>query len=147
MDLREGIKESYLANGLSSEVIDLICSIAREESYDDLSEIVRQNDPSRDLYVLLEGKALVQSVLGDFIGRIKPGGLFGEVALFDEQPRSATVSADGPVRIAVVPSEALNALISERPEMGVLILRNLGKVLCERLRSANLQVEAMMVAF
>jgi CRP-like cAMP-binding protein len=77
---------------------------------------------------------------------MKPGGLFGEVALFDARPRSATVSADGPVKLAVIPAEALNALIDERPEMGVLILRNLGRVLCERLRSSNFQVEAIILA-
>ncbi len=146
MELKEGIRASYLADGLSEEYLDIVCGIAREEYREDLSEIVRQDDPSRDLYVLLEGKAMVQSSLGDFIGRMKPGGLFGEVALFDARPRSATVSADGPVKLAVIPAEALNALIDERPEMGVLILRNLGRVLCERLRSSNFQVEAIILA-
>lgn len=146
MDLKEGIRSSYLASGLSDDFLDVICGIAREETYADLSEIVRQDDPSRDLYVVLEGRVLVQSLLGDFIGRVKPSGLFGEVALFDSQPRSASVSADGEVRIAVIPAEALMAIMEERPEMGFQVLINLGKVLCERLRSANLQVEAMMIA-
>lgn len=147
MDLKEGIRSSYLANGLSEEYLDVICEIAREASYDNLAEIVRQQDPGRDLYIVLEGRVLVQSLLGDFIGRVKPGGLFGEVALFDSRPRSASVSADGPVRLAVIPADALLASMEARPDMGFQVLLNLGKVLCERLRSSNLQVEAMMIAF
>jgi CRP/FNR family cyclic AMP-dependent transcriptional regulator len=64
----------------------------------------------------------------------------GEDSLLDETPRSATVIAKTPTRLLGFFQSDLFTLIDRNPRLGVKITIRLGKVLGERLKSANQQV-------
>jgi CRP-like cAMP-binding protein len=144
MNLFDGIRISYLANGLADEEVKLIAEIAEDVSYVDLGEIMREYDPSEALFVLLEGKVRVTTSTGDFIARLKPGQVIGETALFDKGPRSATVLADGLARLALIPASKFEVLMNDQPVLGVKVMRNLGASICSRLRSSNIQLESVL---
>lgn len=143
--LKDGLKASYLSSGLTDEEIQRIVEIARDVSYGDGEVIVRQFDLDSDLFVVVEGKVVINASNNDLVARIKPGGVFGEIAMLDERPRSATVHAETPTRLAHIPANELRALMDAYPDMAVKLLRNLGRTLCGRLRSANLQIEALLL--
>ena len=65
------------------------------------------------------------------------GTIFGEVALLDDEVRSATVEADSPLVCYVLRQHAFETLSTEHPMITVKLLRNLGRVLSGRLRRAN----------
>lgn len=146
MEVTEGLQRSYLAKNLTEEEIRLIAKITREVEYPDLGEVVHQHDRGCDLFIVLSGRVCVYSSTGDMITRLKEGAVFGEVSLLDKRPRSATVTCEGPARLAVVSADELTRLIHENPEMGVKLLTTVGTILCERLRSANQQIEALLIA-
>lgn len=79
--------------------------------------VVRQNDLSRDFFVVLSGKlgVLVQSGVEKphKIAEIQPGEIFGEMAVIMDQPRTATVQALTPVRLLRVPGEAFRKFAQE----------------------------------
>ena len=79
--------------------------------------VVRQNDLSRDFFVVLSGKleVLVQSAAERprKVSEIQPGELFGEMAVIMDQPRTATVQATTPVRLLRVPGEAFRKFAQE----------------------------------
>jgi hypothetical protein len=62
---------------------------------------------------------------------------FGEMALLDRQPRSATVTADNEVVCYVLSEPAFAALIAERPVIAVRLLANVARELSVRLRNAT----------
>ena len=73
---------------------------------------------------------------GRLIARLKPGDSFGEMSLIDGEPRSATVTADGPVNVLVVDPRAFLALLDDIPGLS----RKVMAALCERLRNADIQL-------
>lgn len=71
-----------------------------EEEFADGAAIIRQGDSGDRFYVIGKGRAqvIVESTGGTrAVARLEEGGFFGEVALLRDQPRNATVQADGPV--------------------------------------------------
>lgn len=96
-----------------------------------------EGEPGDRMYVLVEGKVKVGRRSGDgresLIAVMGPGDAFGELALFDPGPRTATVTTLTEVRVAAVPRAALSSWIADRPEIGAQLLR----VLARRLRRTN----------
>ena len=71
------------------------------------------------------------------------GAVFGEIALLDEQPRSATVVADEDVVCYVLPEESYRALVRDHQSIAITLLRNLGRELSQRLRRASAAISQL----
>lgn len=79
--------------------------------------LVRQNDLTRDFFVVLSGKLAVLAANGEGrphqVAEIHPGELFGEMAVVMGRPRSATVQALTPVRVLRVPAESFRRFAAQ----------------------------------
>jgi CRP-like cAMP-binding protein len=94
--------------------------------------LFKEDDPVGPMYVLLEGAARV--VISDYVVEMAgPGTLLGEMALVDDQPRSATVVAVSPCRVLSISRAEFDLLVREKPEFA----RHVMKVLAYRLRRMN----------
>lgn len=142
--MREAIASSYLAVGLDEAGIDLLTQIASQHRYHPGEMMTRQDDLEAHLMILASGRGEIRAYAEEAIYFLRPGMPFGEVSLIDEKPRSATVIAVEESDVVCLPAEDLRALISERPDVGVILLRNLARVLCSRLRASNQQLAAAM---
>ena len=76
--------------------------------------IVSEGDPGSEFFVILKGDATVTRGGAD-VGRLGAGDFFGELALFDPAPRNATVSASGPVSLAVLSKPAFKRVLAQAP--------------------------------
>jgi CRP-like cAMP-binding protein len=105
------------------------------------SFIFREGDPGKELLVLSKGHAsahLAQPDGGDVrLATFAPGTVFGELAILDAGPRSATVIADDDVECYVLSRTSFAALESDAPAIAIRVLANLGGELSVRLRRAN----------
>lgn len=146
MNLVEQLAKTYLAQGLTGDEVSQVASVMEIANYDNMGEIVHEGNNAVHVFVLLEGKALVQTSTGDTIARLTPGAIIGEIALFGHNERTANVVSDGPSVVAKANADRLNDVFAANPVVGVKVLRNLGKTLCERLRSSNIQLESVLNA-
>ncbi len=93
--------------------------------------------PGVGLFVVLAGRALVTQVEGDSAGRmlaeLGPGEMFGEMALLDEGPRSATVMALEPTTALVIPIFDFRAALTRNPDAAIRLLA----LLSRRVRDAE----------
>lgn len=145
MNIFDGIRSSYLAEGLSSEQVQAIADIAIETVVSDNEEILREFDETADdIFILLKGKVRVTTASGELINRLSTGAILGEIALFENSRRTASVVADGEACLAKIDANKFNELIDRKPDLGVIVLRNLGKTVTARLRSSNVQLEAVL---
>lgn len=81
------------------------------------------------MYAMLEGE--VEIVMnGQVRETVQPGGIFGELALLDEQPRSATAVARTDCAIAVLNARRFETLVQQTPYFALQVMR----VMAERLR-------------
>lgn len=108
--------------------------------HDDGADIVREGDPATALMLIERGRALVIK-RGDgggehVINQLDAGDSFGEMALFDRVPRSATVRAVGAVRTLVLPLVGIVAQAEARPTL-VPLLVDIGALVAERLRQSS----------
>lgn len=84
-----------------------------------------------------QGKAIVLACM-------TKGAVLGELALFDGQPRSATVEATKNTELLVLRKSALDAFIEDYPALGIKILKGISRVLSLRLRQLE---ERLVVVF
>lgn len=97
--------------------------------------LFRQGDPGETLFVVVDGGVIVVSEgpPRQELTRMGPGAFFGEVALVTEEPRSATIVADGATQLLAIGRDAIRALIGTYPDVLPVILRFLRDRLVDRL--------------
>lgn len=110
------------------------------------STIFKEGEPGTALFLVTRGRASVRlhSPGGDIrLATYAPGTVFGEMALLDRGPRSATVTADDEVTAWGMSQQAFDALHAKEPELAVRILSALGRELSSRLRQANRTIQQL----
>lgn len=95
--------------------------------------IVTENEEGDAFFVVLDGQARVNRDGGP-VGRLEPGAYFGELALLDPAPRSATVEAETPVEVGVLGTRMFRTLLRELPAISERLLAALARELREATR-------------
>ncbi len=98
--------------------------------------VVRQGEPSGELYVLLSGFAEVRregSAGTRVLATLSQGDVFGEMGVVRRRPRSATVEALSEARVLVLSPVFFERIMRPMPEVTARVLFNLSRTLCERL--------------
>jgi CRP/FNR family transcriptional regulator, cyclic AMP receptor protein len=112
----DAIKRAPLFADCSHSELEQIAQIADEIDLAEGKALTREGEPGREFFVLLEGEADV-SRDGQSINKLGPGDFFGEIALVEDVPRTATVTATTPVRVLVVTDRAFQQLLQKQPEL------------------------------
>jgi CRP-like cAMP-binding protein len=86
--------------------------------------LIEEGEEGDALFVILEGAASVRRK-GVEVATVGPGAWFGELALLDGEPRSATVVATAPTVVAVLGVRLFRALLREFPDMTSAVLAGL----------------------
>ena len=94
--------------------------------------IFRAFEMGSEMYVVLEGE--VELAIGsNVVETLRPGELFGEMALIDQEPRVATATAKTACKLAVIPERRFLFLVQTAPHFALHIM----KVMADRLRKMN----------
>ena len=116
-------------SGLNEEDLAAIRQAAKARVYADGSPICRQGMPGDGVFLIEQGTVRIcfEPVAEDLheLYRLGPGELFGEMAVLDNLPRSATVLAEGEVRAMFIPRVELMRLFEEHPRIAVGVLRQI----------------------
>jgi CRP/FNR family transcriptional regulator, cyclic AMP receptor protein len=134
--------------GIREDMLRVLLQEAREVVVPRGEFFFRENDRASSMYVLQVGRV---SVVKGWQGRdfvlvgLGAGDCFGEMALMDLCPRSASVRADEDCRAIELGAADLHRLFETDAEQFALIQMNLGREVCRRLRAAdNLLFRARM---
>jgi CRP/FNR family transcriptional regulator len=99
-------------------------------------DIVVEGNVGMHMYVILDGEAKVTKTGRDGeveLARLGPADSFGEMALTDQETRSATVTALSPCVLVRISDRSIDA----NPLIGIKVFRNICQVLSTRLRTAD----------
>jgi glutaminase len=137
-----------LLNNLSKEDVLIVQKFFERRSYAAGEVIIEAGEPARELFLLTRGVVSVFLPLED--GRRKrlatfsPGMAFGEMAIIDHAPRSATIVADTDVACDLLTIGKLTAIGATHPKIKIQILENLSLDLCRKLRKANREIAQLV---
>ncbi len=103
--------------------------------------LFREGDEGEEMFLVREGTVLVsKSVTGkveQVLARFGPGDFFGEMSLFDQSPRSATIQAETDTALLALDRDDVNALIEVNPRAAAAFFQGLVQVFIERLRASG----------
>ena len=104
--------------------------------------LIEEGEESLEVFILLAGKVKIQiesitPYVEIGITKLGSGEVIGEMALLENGPRCATVVTSEASELARIPAAALQKLMERHPETGVVLMRNLARILAERLRGMN----------
>lgn len=124
MELQQQLASVPLLAGLQDRVRRRLADIGKRRTYAAEEAIVKEGSTGTALYIVLSGRARVERG-GESLGQLSAGDFFGELALIEEHPRSATVVATVETECLLFPAWEFTALIEEHPEVAVPIMRTL----------------------
>jgi PPM family protein phosphatase len=127
---------------LNPAQLDRVVAAGELETFGPGEVVVDEGTLGNALYLMLTGQVEV-SKAGHPLARLVAGEFFGEMALVEAAPRSATVTALEPSFLYRLPSLRLQQLLLDDPSAGTALLVEMVKVLSDRLRHANRLVSSI----
>ena len=137
------LKHIPLFSELTPHELDLLVSTARKQQYPKGSIVFFEGDPGDFLMVVLSGKVKV-ALLGEngqevILSILGPDSFFGEMALLETEPRSATVFTLEKSVFLRLERDRFFGLLGQHPSIALKILKHLSS----RLRQANEQIRSL----
>ncbi len=144
------LRDIGLFGGLDDETLGLLARELPTEHADAGSIVVREGDQAREMYVVVAGELEVvkHGRAGDVrVALLGGGDWFGEMAILDVQPRSATVRAVAPTMLVRLSAEHVDQLLYRRDVKAyALLVMNIARELSRRLRVADGILSQMFAA-
>lgn len=133
----ELLRQVPLFSELSEPDLERVAQVAVPRSFPADTRVVHEGDHGDACYIVSSGSCRVTRGHPDgraiTLANLGPGAIFGELAMFDGQTRSASVEATEDTELLALPASDVRALIRSHPEMG----EKLVVALTRRLREAN----------
>lgn len=126
------LARSPLFAGLPRRLLARLATRFFEKAYHPGDVVFEEGDPGRALFVVVEGEVEITraSAQGAYVlNKLGPGDAFGELALIDDFPRSATARVATPGRLLILYKSDFDALIDGNARIAVVVMRNLSRVL------------------
>jgi len=133
------IESSKLFSRLPAPALQQLRAAAVEKNFGDTQLIFKEGDPGDGLYIVKTGTVEISAEVRDghrqVLSALPPGEMFGEMAVLDQQPRSACASARGDTSVYFLPHGPFHDVIRRFPEAAILMMQEISG----RLREFNRQ--------
>lgn len=135
------LERNRLFRGLSAATIQQIAALAIRRPYEPDTIVFSQGDPGDSLYGVVTGKVRISASTREgkemFLNIMEPGDTFGEIALLDGNPRTATATTTTTCELMIIPRGQFLALLQREPTVAIHLLQ----LLCQRIRWTSGQAE------
>lgn len=129
---------------LNNREMRTIKRILHQREYKKNEVIFNQGDVGLGMYIIVKGTVgIVCGTAKHMLAELNDGDFFGELALLDDSPRSATAVSKTPCKMLCFFKPELLDLINRDPGLGSKILFKLAWTIGERLKSTNEQVSEL----
>jgi CRP/FNR family transcriptional regulator, cyclic AMP receptor protein len=112
--------------------------------FDQGAVIFRENEEGSEMFIIIQGVVEIRKSTGPSSSKIlttlRKGDMFGEMAIIEKQPRSATAVAVQPTRVLVLNERLYDSMLGSNPDFA----RKMNRVLSERIRRADSIIQNIM---
>ncbi len=113
------LESIQLFNNLAPDELQILRSIAQERKIAAGGEVFREGDPGDGVYFvksgLVEISGLINATTRRVFSQLGPGEIFGEMAVIEDRPRSATAAALKDTEVYFIPRDEMLALLQRSP--------------------------------
>ncbi len=144
--LIELLKDLPVFEGVTTKELVQIERGLHQRRYVKDETVFEEGIPGAGMYIVEQGEILIRKSSGEgFIqlATIGQRSFFGEMALLDEIPRSASAIAARETTLLALPQPYLDDLKERNPKLALKIVNNIAKLVCKRLLKANCKLEEM----
>ncbi len=139
--------EMNLFDALSPDAFKKVLGIARRESVEAGSALLREGAQGETLYIILSGRVKVYKTGDDLdqkeIALLGSGSIFGEMSVFDGEPNSASIIAVEDSIVLAVTRQRLFEFLRAEPEIAITLLHSMVYILSSRLRKSNVHASSV----
>ncbi|MGA2382908.1 MAG: Npt1/Npt2 family nucleotide transporter [Gemmatimonadales bacterium] len=132
------LKSAPVFERVSGEDLAALARVAEIETYSPSQAVFGEGEMGDALYVMVRGKVAIESG-GERLAELGPGDAFGEMAVLDEVPRSATATATEETEVLRIGSEEFYEILHEQVEIAEGVIR----MLTGRLREADATIQKL----
>src|SRR5256886_16043826 len=133
------LKTSKLFGGMVAAELEALEHTAQVRVYKAGRNVFQEGDPGDGLYLILEGKVQITCLLGQdqriVLSRLDDGDFFGEMAVLDNQPRSATATAETDTKVYFILRDDLLKVLERSPSLAASLVKEFS----QRMRDFNHQ--------
>ena len=126
---QEALARVPLFSHLSKRSLRRIADLTEEARFMESASIVKEGDLGDAFYAILEGQAKAVNRQGRTVNRLLPGDFFGEIALLDGGPRTATVVAEAPLVVLELRRKGFLRLLDDDPSIAAKLLEHAAAML------------------
>ncbi len=140
------LRHVHLFNELTEADLGTLAVVCFQQSFDQGHILFAEGEPGDALYLVTSGavRLVKSSPRGEQeLAVMGTGDFFGEMALVDQSPRSATAIVQRHGTLLVLPKAQLDRLLEGDHEFALKLYKIFTKTLCERLRHANVKLAEM----
>lgn len=141
MENVELLKKIYIFQDLNSFELISVNKLIKSQKYSAGDIIISRGDPGESMYIIKKGKVVVfitdESNKEEELATLGVGDHFGEIALLDDGPRSASVRALEATETIKLSRPDFEKMLSSKIEMANKLYKRFIDVLCSRLRNTN----------
>jgi CRP/FNR family cyclic AMP-dependent transcriptional regulator len=141
LDLKAFLVATPFFGGLLDASLDLLIAMLVERHYATGATVFAEDEQGRSMYIVHSGELIVckkgESGRVVRMSRLGPGDFFGEMTLIEMQNRSATVVAETPAVLYELTAKSLYAFYQADVYAYAMVLQNINRELCRRLRRAD----------
>jgi CRP-like cAMP-binding protein len=142
--IKEFLTRTPFFGGLEDEALDRIIRMLAESRHPAGSTVFKQGESGRSMYVLAKGEVVMcrAGESGHLVKlvRLHQGDFFGETTLIEMQPRPYTAQVERDATLYELTNMDLYRLYREDVKAYVLVLQNINRELCRRLRKADSRI-------
>jgi CRP-like cAMP-binding protein len=148
MDTEMALEDSPLTDGMTALEMEYLMQRMTASLYTAGDLIFREGDSDSGMLLVLRGSVTIGQEAGSN-GKVKrvftygPGSVIGELAMLDQQKRSASAWADGVVAVLGLSADEFKVIKEHRPQLAVKLLSNLARVVSNKLRRASNELAAL----
>jgi CRP/FNR family cyclic AMP-dependent transcriptional regulator len=144
---KEALSKIYLFRELTPDEMDVLISISKEKKIKKNEIIFKEGDVGDAFYLIILGSVristMVPGVGEEALTILKEGEYFGEMALIDDAPRSASAIANDDTRLLLIEKDDFRKLLAKDTGIAYKLLWVFTKTLSARLRKTDEQLKSI----
>ena len=137
----EYLKNTLFFEGLTREELDQVSNVCSLEEFSKGDRIFSEGAPGDEFYIIVSGGVRIEKEIPksgpETLRVLKPGEEFGEMALVEEMPRSASAVADEDSRLVSIGKSDLDSLFGENHSIASKMLTTFCRTMSSRLRESS----------